>query len=433
VSRVIVVSIDGFAGFYWNDRRLKIPTLRALARDGVVSTAVETAFPSTTWPGHASLVTGVRPSRHGVVGNSILNRLTGVEENLTGDPVYDFAQLYRAPTIADLARAAGKRCAAIDWPGTRRSPSFDFNLPFFKDQTIFEVHTARETWTEVAGLGYPVERMGEWADLPKRFLKDGMVGDLARDVVARHAPDLMLVHFLCTDSFQHLHGPRSPEAYWAIEYVDERIARLLGSLAPGEVPGRTTVVVVSDHGFMPVEREIRVNARLRKAGLLSVDTQGRIREAQARSVANGGSAYVYVLGGNRVPIAQSVARELRRLEGVAHVWTEEAYAGLGLPTPRANSWVGDVLIEAAPGYMLVDDPTGHDDIGLARRYRGAHGHLGTRPENLAFFMASGPRIRAGIDIGPIASIDVAPTIAAMLDLEMPDTDGRALSQIFLDL
>ena len=76
-----------------------------------------------------------------------------------------------------------------------------------------------------------MDRQGEWAQLPKRFMKDAMVADVAMHVLARHAPDLLLVHFLSTDSFQHLYGPRSPEAYWAIEYVDDRIGRLLASLA----------------------------------------------------------------------------------------------------------------------------------------------------------------------------------------------------------
>jgi predicted AlkP superfamily pyrophosphatase or phosphodiesterase len=187
VPRVILISIDGFAAFYWTDPRVKVPTLRALAERGVVARWMEAVFPTTTWPTHVSMVTGVRPRAHGVVANSILNRATGEREDLTGDPIYDASELLRAPTIYDLARAAGLKCAAIDWPATRGVTSLDFNLPFFKDQKIFEAHTPRAVWAELQSLGYPVERQGEWAQQPKRFLKDAMVADLAAHVFRRHA------------------------------------------------------------------------------------------------------------------------------------------------------------------------------------------------------------------------------------------------------
>src|SRR5207302_235431 len=81
----------------------------------------------------------------------------------------------------------------------------------------------------------------------------------------------------------HLHGPRSPEAYWAIEYVDSLIGRVLATLP---APEETNVFVVSDHGFLPVSRELRPNVRLRKLGLLEADADGRIGRAEASVVRN---------------------------------------------------------------------------------------------------------------------------------------------------
>src|SRR5439155_1470661 len=86
------------------------------------------------------------------------------------------------------------RLAAFYGPATRNSPSLHFNLPFFKDQRVFETQTARAVWAELAALGYPLDRQGEWAQLPKRFLKDAMVADLASHVWHRWAPRLLLVH-----------------------------------------------------------------------------------------------------------------------------------------------------------------------------------------------------------------------------------------------
>src|SRR5207237_2125757 len=120
---------------------------------------------------------------------------------------------------------------------------------------------------------------GEWAQLPKRFLKDAMVADVASHVIRHHAPDVLMLHVLCVDSLQHLHGPRSPEAYWAIQYVDSLIGRVLATLP---APEETNVFVVSDHGFLPVSRELRPNVRLRKLGLLEADADGRSGRAEAR-------------------------------------------------------------------------------------------------------------------------------------------------------
>src|SRR5213596_2389925 len=190
--RIIVISIDGLAAFYWNDPQARMPTLRRLAERGAVAAGVETVFPSTTWPTHVSLATGVSPRAHGVVANHILNRDTLQPEDLTGDPIYDAPALLRAPTVYDRAHAAGLRTAAIDWPATRNATTLDFNLPFFKDQRVFETQTARGVWEELRALGYPLDRQGEWAQLPKRFLKDAMVADLASHVWRRHEPRLML-------------------------------------------------------------------------------------------------------------------------------------------------------------------------------------------------------------------------------------------------
>src|SRR5438876_909154 len=264
--RIIVISIDGLAAFYWNDPQARMPTLRRLAERGAVAAGVETVFPSTTWPTHVSLVTGVSPRAHGVVANHVLNRRTGAPEDLTGDPVYDAPDLLRVPTVYDRA----------------------------------------------------------------------------------HDPDLLLLHFLCVDSLQHLHGPRSPEAYWALEYVDGLIGRLLGALPAGALD-HTTVFVLSDHGFLPLTREIRPNVRLRRLGALRVEA-GKIT-GEARFVMNHGVGALYRLDGD-VGAVTRLAREIETMEGVSGMWPAAQYATLGLPTPEDHRQVADVMFEAAPGYAV---------------------------------------------------------------------------------
>jgi len=409
---VIVISIDGFAAFYWNDPRAHLPHLRSLAERGAVAEGVEPVFPSTTWPTHVSLMTGVSPSAHGVVANYVLNRQTRGREELTGDPIYDAADLLRVPTVYDRAHAAGLRTAAIDWPATRNARTLDFNLPFFKDQRVFETQTSRAVWEELQGLGYPMQRQGEWAQLPKRFLKDAMVAQVAAHVVHRHAPDLLLVHFLCVDSLQHLHGPRSPEAYWALEYVDGLIGRLLAQL-----PGDTTVFVVSDHGFLPSTREIRPNVLLKQLGA----------QREALFVTNHGAGALYALEGDATAITQ-LASEIGKLEGVSAVWMPAQYASLGVPTPAENALAGDAMFEATPGFAFGDEAAGDEAHG-APKYLGNHGQRPIYPENRALFVAAGPTIRRGVQLPIIRSRDVAPTVATATGVALADVEGRELAAI----
>ena len=428
--RVIVISIDGFAAFYWSDPHARLPTLRRLAERGVVAAGVETVFPSTTWPTHVSLMTGVSPRAHGVVANHVLNRRTGAPEDLTGDPLYDAGDLLRVPTVYDRAHEAGLRTAAIDWPATRNAKTLDFNLPFFKDQRVFETQTARSVWEELHSLGYPMHRQGEWAQLPKRFYKDEMVGSVAAHAVRRHEPDLLLLHFLCADSLQHLHGPRSPEAYWALEYVDGLIGRLLASLPAGALD-QTTVFVVSDHGFLPSTREIRPNVRLRRLGALRVDeiSRGNQRNitGEARFVMNHGAGALYRLGPDAAAVAQ-LAREIEKMEGVSGMWTAAEYTTLGLPTPDDHRQVADVMFEAAPGYAFGDDAAGEDEYG-APKFAGTHGQRPIYPDNAAFFLAVGPDIKRGMQLPMIRSRDVAPTIATSLRVELGNVEGTVLQQV----
>src|SRR5947199_300892 len=192
---------------------------------------------------------------------------------------------------------------------------------------------------------------------------------------------------------------------------------------------RTAVVVVSDHGFLPVTREIRPNVRLRRRGLLRVADDGGVARAEARFVMNLGAGWVYALGGgDRERLARDLRGELAALEGVAAVWTPQEYASLGLPGPAENDRVGDLLLEAAPGYMLVDETRGEDELGPPH-YRGTHGQRPTYADNRAVFVAAGRGVKRGLTLGPISSRDVAPTLTPLLELPAAPAEGRVLSEI----
>ncbi|HXH05113.1 MAG TPA: hypothetical protein VNI83_00835, partial [Vicinamibacterales bacterium] len=60
---------------------------------------------------------------------------------------------------------------------------------------------------------------------------------------------------------------------------------------------------------------------------------------------------------------------------------------------------------------------------------GQHGYLSSREAMQALFLASGRGIRRGAALDRIDSRDIAPTIAALLGLELPGVEGRVLGEL----
>src|SRR5688572_11740177 len=104
---VVIISVDGFAAYLLDDPKAAVPNIRKLAREGaVVAGGMTVSNPSVTWPNHASLVTGVRPEKHGVLANGVLVR-GAADVPVFVDPKRDQKDLVRGPTLFDVAHAAG--------------------------------------------------------------------------------------------------------------------------------------------------------------------------------------------------------------------------------------------------------------------------------------------------------------------------------------
>src|ERR1043166_4572066 len=105
---VVMISVDGLAGFYLDDPKAEMPTIRNLAVAGARSSQMKASTPTVTWPNHTTLVTGVNPARHGVLGNNYFDRETGKRVRLIADPVYKKEQIVKVPRSEE--RRVGKEC-----------------------------------------------------------------------------------------------------------------------------------------------------------------------------------------------------------------------------------------------------------------------------------------------------------------------------------
>jgi len=121
----------------------------------------------------------------------------------------------------------------------------------------------------------------------------------------------------------------------AMALLDTQVATILQAVHDAGIGPRTTVFVVSDHGFKTVKRQIRPNAIFAKEGLLKADG-GKVASAQVYSVPEGGSALVYVtVPDERGALLAKAKAVLAGVEGIDRVVEAPEFSKYGLPAPTA--------------------------------------------------------------------------------------------------
>jgi predicted AlkP superfamily pyrophosphatase or phosphodiesterase len=401
---------------------VKIPTLRGLAAQGA-SGAMEVAFPSVTWVSHTSLMTGAFPREHGVSGNSILNRRTGVVENTIGDNIFNKDDLVKIDTIYDMAKKQRNlKTAAISWPITRGSKNLDFIIAESYDQATY-IKTAKpvDFLDKLKSQGIHADRFGPWSALEVSEREDWLTADAANYLIRTEKPQLLMVHFLSTDSLSHLFGAGSPEAKYAHEYVDERIKSIIDTLKAENIYDKTDIFIVSDHGWSNITKAVKPNVLLKNLGFIKTDKTESIISKDAYVVMNHGAAHVYVLNRDRRDeILSALKPQLASLEGVKAVYDESQFSKLGLASPQSDPYMPDLIMEAKEGYYIVNEHDGISPIGKVT-YVGTHGHAPEEPWMKSTLIAAGPSIKKGVQLNDVTVRDVTPTIAKIMKLEMPST------------
>jgi predicted AlkP superfamily pyrophosphatase or phosphodiesterase len=421
---VILITIDGLAGFYLSDPQAPLPTLRKLAAEGAAAEGMRASNPSITWPNHTTLVTGVQPEKHSVLFNGVLVR-PGPGQPVRIDGNRDQSELVAVPTLYDHLHLAGYRTANINWPCTRGSKSLDDNFPDVLDQIS---HVTPRLRDELLAAGILEDAKDTTFRALSPAARDRIWTAAAAYVLRTRHPNLLLLHLLLTDTIQHRHGPQSPEAYTAIAKADANLAEVLRSLDEAGIREQTTVIVASDHGFAKLSKLINPNVIFRRAGLMRPGSRTRVQ-----AVAEGGVAFVYLTDpasfeGDRAKVIEL----LRDQEGIAGIFGPNKFAGLGLPDdPVKNPQMADLLLAAKEGYAFEDEIFDENVITALTSPSGGHGYLASNPGMNGVMVAWGRGIKRGLKLGIVDNIDVAPTIAALLGQRMPDATGKALRELLV--
>ena len=432
-ARVLVISIDGLGYQAFQAFRHHAPVLDALAKQGWLGSA-ETIFPSMTWPSHASLVTGCRPSKHGIIGNRVLLRSTGKVQHAS---TVRYADAFKVQTLFDLAHAQGLRSAAIFWPSTREASAITFNIPEVYGQRKFDRWSSKAWLRALSKAGLPTHRLGKFSE-DQMFLQDTFARDAAIELMRSDPPELMMVHFLSVDSLGHSFGPSSRPYRWGLELVDRYVGDLLAALKKHGIHSETSVFIVSDHGFLTIRQRFDADKLLHRAGYIK--SLRALSRGPLHTVSNGHALYVYFPKGADAQMRRKVAQLFGKQAAIERVYFPRDYHRLSLPKPKGQPSAPDLIVLSRPDTVFGRIKKG-EAILASKGVSGMHGYSPTHPEMRSLFIAAGPKFvqqevaqNAAVrpnDVWLLENIDMAPTIARLLGLKFnAPIDGHALNELF---
>lgn len=415
---VVLITLDGFPARALDDPRLPMPTLRALQAGGAWARTMQPVNPTVTWPNHTALITGVNARGHHVLANGLI---VLPEDGSAVDvkPWVPRTRLVQAPTLYDALAARGMTTGQVDWVAIYDAEHVQWS---FAEKPVVDNPVSRDLIRDGHATAEQITAFGDSSPA----WRDQIYTDAGIDILVHHTPNLLLLHLLQTDTLQHGYGPLTPAAYDAYAYADAQIKRVMDAARASGLLERITFVIASDHGFATYTHSIRANALLAQLGLLTKD--GDVYKGKAWALAEGGEASVFIR--DKAHYREQLARlgeAFAKMPGVASVHGVEDFARFGLPTPGESDQAPDLYLVAKPGYAFqpgVDAPVVEDTVGP----KGAHGYLNTDSDMQALFIASGAHIKPGTALGAISNLRVAPTLARLLGVSLPDAKQPALDE-----
>ena len=396
MRKVVLVSLDAMFEEDWGEEG----EIREFLGHASGCMRVKTVFPALTYPAHTTLITGCTPAEHGIGQNQPFQPGKAAEMRAW---YWERAQV-RRETLFDAVRRGGGWCASILWPVTGKHPAIRWNFPEVlalpgENQVLKMLRYGTAPWILHMELKHGRER----ESIHEPHLSDYAV-TLARDVIRAHQPELTAIHLVDVDETRHHTGVNSPETAAAKARMGRRVAALWQTIR--ETPGMADalMVLVSDHGQADVSRTVCLADYLAAHGLPDA----------ARVQSNGMSAYLFpgASGDEGAARAEALLRGAGAEAGVQHVYSREELNALGCVPEVAFA------VEAAPEVVFSDG------LPQAKREKATHGFGPGHPAENCLFAVRGRGVREGVWLPEMAMRDVAPTVAALMGVPLPEATGE---------
>ena len=311
---------------------------------------------------------------------------------------------------------------------------------------------------DVEGLGvtFPHQLAGAdgahlskyYSQLPYTPFADEYTLDFARAaVLGEHlgdnpagVPDLLAISLSTLDHMNHDFGTLSREAHDQLLRLDQSLGAFFKFLDEQVGLDKTLIAFTADHGFGYIP-EYRLKLGLEGGRIDSKDMDARLNDflvgrfGQGAFVRGFTNPTVYLnmgavekTGNDPAAVESAAATFLRDYPGIADVFTRTQLLGAGLPnTPLARlallSWnpsrSGELFVIQKSGWFLLND----SDL-LA-----THGSPWNYDRNVPLLLM-GEGVRRGKNPAEVHIVDLAATLACLLDLPVPSgCAGKVLPAI----
>jgi len=373
-ATLLLISVDGLRADYLG--RGLTPYLDALGREGVQAQWMNPSYPSLTFPNHYTIVTGLRPDHHGIVGNTIgdetLGRFMPSDSQAVGD-----GRWWGGEPIWVGAEKAGLRTATLFWPGSEAA-----------------VQGVRPSQWRKYDKTYPIEQrvsqVEQWLDLP-----------------ASQRPRLITLYFDQVDSAGHDHGPDSPEVAQRLREVDAAIGELREHIRTLATTAPVNLIVVSDHGMAATSLQ----------RMVAIES---LAPTEVADTINTGQVVSFTPKPGRTQQAEQLL--LGRHDGV-ECWRKQQ-----MPARwhyGSHPRIAPIVCQADEGWLI--ERQSKIDSRRAEQWRGggAHGYDPALPSMRAVFLAAGPAFVQQQQVPAFDNVDVYPLLARLLGIHAAANDGNA--------
>ena len=409
-----------------------MPSLAALAAEGVTFRNHHPVFPTVTRVNVASITTGRYPGGHGLAGNSLVvseydpDRAIPALRPELSEVYRSTGRLLLAPNLADVLRANGREYVAIGTGSNGNSYLQNPNADTSGGATINpEFCLPDELHKEL------VARFGPWPEkgLPAEEQLAHAVRIMTEYVLPERAPAVALFWSSEPDSAQHAAGVGSELGVRALEVADRQFGRLLEWLESSGRAADTDVIVASDHGYTTAKAVVVVEDLVAAAGFPPGGHPGGVVVAS-----NGGSELFYVRDHDQATadklaawlMAQPWCGALVASAALGEIEGALPAALVGIEGPRAPdlamsfAWDAEPNAAGFPGHMYNASKA----PGL-----GNHGSM-SRFEQRCAHIARGPSFKRGLELAtPTGNVDIMPTVLRVLGVKAPDNmDGRVIEE-----
>jgi alkaline phosphatase D len=365
---VVLVSLDGFRYDYARKYGAK-HLLGIAARGASVPEGMIPAYPSLTFPNHYTLVTGLYPEHHGIVGNSFFDPARKERYSYTDPKTNADGSWYGGTPLWSLAEKQGMRSACFFWPGSEAEIA--------GERPTYYLHFDNQFPDEKR-----IDQVIAWLKLPPE-----------------QRPHFITLYYSNVDHAGHEYGPDSPQTAEAVKHVDELMGTLEEDLKALHLP--LDLVIVSDHGMEKIQGGwIDLD---KYAPLGDLITVGEYLYAPTEEAANA----VY----QKLKAADPAFMVYRRANVPAELHFND--------NPRE----GDPIIVARGPYAIRAHapPPDREDKAPTVGNHGFDPYM--MPTMKAVFYAEGPDIRAGVKLKPFENVNVYPLLVKLLGLDSQPVDG----------